>query len=208
MSECKNKYSIAVTYDCNWNCGFCIVDTHHQPKVTFEELKEKIDEVEPFSEVSLSGGEPGLLKQNELEYCIKTLKNKNCKINVNTNGTFFVNHKEYCDDIDFFYYHCSENLDIDKGILLDGVPLDKTEFMVVLTDENFKRLDWFIENYPNILFRVASADEAMVGGKKGTTLNTKNAIKVWKKHKDKITKDSVMYLLENCVSVNNEYKIK
>ena len=202
------SYSLMVTYDCNWNCGFCIVDTHNKPKVTSKELREKVDGIEPNSEVSLSGGEPGLLNKEDLEYCIRELKKKKCEITVNTNGTFFKNYPEYCDEIDAFYYHCTEDLDTSKGIMLDGVPINKTKFMMVLTDDNFERLEWFLDTYPNIRFEVASATKAIVNNKIGTSLSPKNAFFVWIKFKDRITKESMLYLLESCVIVNEKYEIK
>ena len=76
----ERNYCIMVTYDCNWDCSFCITDTHSKPKVKREDLKKKINDVVPNSEVSLSGGEPGLLPKKDMEWCIEILKEKNVKL--------------------------------------------------------------------------------------------------------------------------------
>lgn len=204
----EHNYCIMVTFDCNWDCSFCITDTHSQPTVTFEMLKEKIDEVLPNSEVSLSGGEPALLSKESLSYCIAELKKKNCEITVNTNGLFFIRHPEFINDIDYFYYHCTEDLDITKGINLKNVPFGKTEFMMVLTDDNFNNLEWFLDEYPEIEFKVTSADQTFVKGTMGTKLSKMNGIRVWHKFKDRISADSMMFLLERCKIVNDDLERK
>ncbi len=171
-------------------------------------LKEKLDEVKPNSEVSLSGGEPALLAKESLDYAIKILKQKECEITVNTNGLFFTKCAEYIPDIDYFYYHCTEDLDTSKGINLTNVPFEKTEFMMVLTDDNHKNLEWFLDEYPEIEFKVTSADQTTVRGKAGTKLSKLNAIKVWHKFKDRISPDSMMFLLERCKLVNGDLERK
>jgi len=195
-------YSILLTYKCNWFCNFCNVDTHNQPEPDFDNIKDIIESIPEGAEVSISGGEPGLLSREKMEYCIDKLRTKNAIINVNTNGTFFSNFGDLIEQIDSIYYHCSEDLDIKKGInLYNNIDYTKTEFMLTVTDDNFHNLGWFIESYPDILFKIQGADQHIVNGKPGTKLSNKNAIKIMIDYKDKVDKDSYMYLLGKCKDI-------
>lgn len=198
----QHNYCLIVTYDCNWDCSFCITDTHSQPTISFEKLKSKITEIRPHSDVSLSGGEPGLVSTEKMRYILDELKKKDCDISVNTNGLFFEKHPEFIKDVDYFYFHCTEDLDISKGINLEGVPFDKTGFMMVLTDDNHHNLEWFLDKYPDIEFKVTAADPTIVRGKIGTKLSKINGIRIWHKFKDRISSSSMIFLLEKCQTIN------
>ena len=55
----KKEYTIYFTCKCNWNCNYCIMDTHNiknEPK----NILENINNIEDNLFVSISGGEPGL----------------------------------------------------------------------------------------------------------------------------------------------------
>ena len=80
--------------------------------------------------------------------------------------------------------------------------------MMVLTDDNFKNLEWFLDEYPQIKFKVTSADQTTVKGKMGTKLSKMNGIRVWHKFKDRISQDSMMFLLEKCAIVNDDLERK
>lgn len=192
-----------VTYDCNWDCPFCITDTHTKSRVTLENLISKISAVEDRSIVSISGGEPGTLSENTLRYIISTLRDKNCSININTNGLFFKKYPEYVSQIDGFFYHCTENLDPDKGIVLyDSIDYNKTEFMMVLTDNNYHNLEWFINNY-DILFTLVAADRTTVKGQPGDSLSVINGMKICSKYKDRINRTSYLNLMERGMIVSD-----
>ena len=55
-------------------------------------MLHRVEAIEPNSEVTFSGGEPGILNRKQLELLIKILKDKNCVIDLLTNGLFFKRH--------------------------------------------------------------------------------------------------------------------
>ena len=71
---------------------------------------------------------------------------------MNTNGEFIRNHHEYLDNFQQIVYHCSQNLDVDDEIIaVDGVD---TRYMLVVNDDNFGKLEAFLESHPNIRFDI------------------------------------------------------
>jgi len=182
------NYSITISYKCNWNCKYCIVDTHNRKEPDFEIIKEKIESIVPGSFVSITGGEPGLVSSDKLRYVFNKLKLKKCFIHVITNGEFF-KLKEFINDVDQFAWHCTENLE-DKLILPD-IPYNKIEFMLVVTNESYNRLENYIGKYP-VIFNIRGAD---TNGKGGDFLSIKNGIYIFNKYKDKLTITSLMGLL-------------
>ena len=197
------RYSISITFKCDWDCSYCSADTHSRKSPSFEHIKEVVGEVKFGSEVSLTGGEPGFAQPKVLEYVIEELKAKGCTIVVNTNGAFFTRYPEYCEVVDSFFYHCSEDLDTSKEIYIPDSEYD-VDYMLVVTDENLPRLDHFMTNYPDITFLVTSADPAMVKGKMGSSLSRGNAIKIYRKYKDRLDKDCVLRLLESSEKLCDE----
>jgi len=205
MAEEESNYSIMVTYKCNWHCNYCITNTHEQPDISFYELKKKVDSIPPNERVSLSGGEPALLDKDSMYYAFYTLRDKGCIINVNTNGLFFEKYPELVPQCDNIYYHSTENLDKEKGIkLYDSIDYDKTDFMMVVTDKNMQNLEWFLDEYPDILFKIQGASESMVMGKMGDKLSKINGIRIYQKYKDRIHPESYIFLLEECRTVKNK----
>lgn len=190
------KYSLPVTYKCDWKCSYCSSDTHNQITPPFEVIKERIETIEDGSEVSLTGGEPGYAKMEVIDYAVTELRRKNCLITVNTNGAFFVRYPEYCDMVNDFFYHCSEDLDIETPIYIPDERY-KVDYMLVVTDENCSRLDYFIETYPNIKFLITKADATVIDGIVGPSLSVHNAIKIYNKHKANIDTD-FLRLFERC----------
>ena len=61
------NYELSTGWECNWKCDYCLVDTHSRPKKLFCEVYDEAVTFERNSSVTLSGGEPGLLKQIEIE---------------------------------------------------------------------------------------------------------------------------------------------
>ena len=137
--------------------------------------------------VAITGGEPGVASKEHLNYIYKVLKEKNCIIQVNTNGTFFKTQKELCKITDYFLYHCSENLS--EPIYIPDTQNYKIFYTLVITNNSYKRLENYIDKYP-IIFQIVGADK-----NSGEYLNFKNAIKIYQKYKFKITPDSFYGLL-------------
>ena len=82
------EHEVELTHECNWHCPYCAIHVHSLPPVSRSELEEKIKKVPPRSVVTLSGGEPGLLSRDDIDYVIMSLRDKKCILNLNTNGTF------------------------------------------------------------------------------------------------------------------------
>ncbi len=156
---------IDVTYTCDWSCDFCSRDLN-KPKIKIEDTLNKIRKFENGSDVTLSGGEPGLMNSEEMHQIINLLVEKNCIIYVATNGAFMRNHSDLMDKISMITYHCSEKLD--AVIERFDQYTDKIEYVVVVNDTNLPNLDNFLKinkdaNSPKI---------SLIGAKKGELRNT------------------------------------
>mgnify|MGYP000642054616 CR=1 FL=1 len=198
------NYCLMATYKCNWMCDYCITDTHNQNDITNEIILAKLNDIDNDSEVSISGGEPGLIPKERLDMIIASLRAKNCIINVNTNGRFFNKFPDYYNKIDNFYYHVSENMDINDNIIDVDDPDNKIEHMLVVTDNNMHNLDAFLRRYNQYEFTVNAAISVPVNDKAGTKLSKFNAIKIYQKYKDIIHKESALFLLEDCTIVRDK----
>lgn len=204
-----NSYTLYLTYKCNWFCDYCSEDTHNRNPVSFEEIQKKVKAIPVGGDVAITGGEPGVLKKEILTWVLTELKNKNCFINVNTNGTFFKRHPELCSISDSFLYHCSEHLEEDEIYIPEFVDKSKIEFLLVVTDSTMHRLGHYITSYPDIKFLLFGADRVDYGnGRSGAGLSRENGFKIYRKYKDKINPDSYMHLITTCREVNDIRKLK
>lgn len=205
----ENTYTLYVTYKCNWFCDYCSEDTHNRNEVTVEDIKRKLAAIPANSDVSITGGEPGVLKTEVLQMIFDDLQAKNCWINVNTNGTFFRRHQELCHIPNSFLYHCSEHLDDDEIYIPDFVDPTKIDFQLVITDDTYHRLDYYIEKYPNIKFLIFGADRVQYDKKRtGKGLSRENGFKIYQKYKDRIHPNSYIYLITTCREVNDMRKLQ
>ena len=191
------NYSLMSTYKCNWNCPYCVTNTHSQPDVTDEDILFKLNEIQPNSEVSLSGGEPGLVSKENIEIIFNNLLEKNCKISINTNGLFFKKYPEYDNLISYYLYHFSENLDLTKDHYIPEINKEKITFMLVVTNENYSRLDEFLEKYKDITFSIFAATKNKLEDER-YILSKKNSFEIYKKYKDRLDPDSIKNLLLTC----------
>lgn len=190
--DTSGVYTLYVTYKCNWRCNYCSEDTWNRPRV--DDLQSKIDLILPNSEVSITGGEPGLLPRDIMGDTIKQLVEKNCEININTNGKFFERF-DYLDRyVDSYLYHCSEQLLDEELIIYDN---KKIQYMLVITDDNMDRLEYYVSKYPEISFLVFGADNVI-----GKGLSRHNGIKVSQKFRGRIDDDSHIHLITSCWEVN------
>jgi organic radical activating enzyme len=146
------EVELALTYKCNWHCDYCISYTHSQPFLPFEEVLKRTKKIEPGTEVTFGGGEPGLLKRTQLEELIKILKEKNCPIDLLTNGLFFKRHMPLVHEFGKIHYHCVEYLP--GEIEFPDLNLKDVHYSLVVVDENFINgsIHNMIERYPHIKF--------------------------------------------------------
>jgi organic radical activating enzyme len=204
-----NSFTLYLTYKCNWFCDYCSEDTHNRNEVTVEDIQRKLSEIPANSDVAITGGEPGILSKDVLKMVFDDLTAKNCFINVNTNGLFFKRHPELCDIPQSFLYHCSEHLTEDELYIPNFIPREKIDFLLVVTDETYKRLDYYIEKYPNIKFLLFGADRVQYDNHRaGKGLSRTNGFKVYTKYKDRIHPDSYIHLITSCWEVNNIRKLQ
>lgn len=190
----EGTYTLYVTYKCNWRCDYCSEDTWNRPRV--DNLQEKLDSIHPNSDVSITGGEPGILPKDIMEDVINQLAEKNCIISVNTNGTFFKRFKYLDDKVDSYLYHCSEQLE-DEEIIIPDIDQSKIQYMLVITDDNMDRLEYYVSKYPKINFLVFGADNVI-----GKGLSRKNGFEISRKFRGRIDEDSHIHLITSCWEVN------
>jgi organic radical activating enzyme len=165
----EKEIELVVTWVCNWHCDYCCVDTHNRPTLTMDEVKAKLDKVIPGYNVTLSGGEVGSMKRKDIEYILDELEKKGCRPSINTNGLFIKRYRDLLPRFDTVLYHCSENLDLDEDIIID--PELNLQYLLIVTDTNFDKLEAFINKYPDIEFHLVAA--TMPEGINGVTLSAK-----------------------------------
>lgn len=151
----EKEIELVVTWVCNWFCDYCCVDTHNRPKLTMEEVKAKLDRVIPGYNVTLSGGEVGTMKRDDIEFILSELESKGCPVSINTNGLFIKRYRDLLPRFDTILYHCSEDLDINDDIIIDTEL--NLQYLLIVTDNNFNRLDAFLAKYPDIKFNLVAA---------------------------------------------------
>ena len=186
------EYDLFVTYSCNWNCDYCIVDTHNNYK-NIEDVYREIENIKVSSRVCILGGEPGMLSEEQVSKIIGDLQDKNCTLELMTNGLFLERYPQYIESFDYILYHCSEDLEDDIKIYYN----DNIEYQITVTDNNFKNIDSFFKQYPDIKFRVFGASKGPIN-KPGNFLSMKNKVKLAREYKDHITKESIIKILEAC----------
>jgi len=190
-------YCISVTFECNWDCNYCCVDTHNKVEPTQEFILDQARSVEPGSTVSLTGGEPGLISEDFLVKILAILQEKGCRIKVNTNGMFFRKFPQYLDQIYGFLYHASIDLR-NKVWLPKGYEDLNINYLIVVDDDSFPRLPTFLERNSHIEFTIRSADKCIVHGKPGSALSPSNRIKLYTQFKHLIDEEDLPNLFSRC----------
>ena len=115
------------------------------------------------------------------------LKNKNCQPSVNTNGTFIRKYRDLCFEMECILYHCSENIDSNDALIFDN-ELD-IEYLLIVTDNNFHRLEDFLNKDPDTTFNLVAATNPK--GVDGPTLSAKNKHEMIKRFYKRMTKESI-----------------
>lgn len=174
----QKTYSIPVTYACNWTCPYCIVDTHNRT-IDFADVMQKVSSVEPGSNVYLTGGEPGMLKRAQLMEVVNALRSKQCDINVVTNG-LLLRHTDLISSFKTITYHCSMNLDLADEIT--KIEHDAVQYLVVITDQNYDKLDAFLEKHSDIKFMLSPGELVTVNGNPGNAITRRNVTSLLRKY--------------------------
>lgn len=174
------EVELPLTNKCNWHCDYCVADIHNQPELPYEEVLRRVNAIEPGTEVTFGGGEPGLLKREQLEELIKILKDKGCVIDLLTNGLFFRRHMELAQEFGKIHYHCVEYLP--DEIEFPNLPFEHVFYALVVTNTNFLdgSIHTMISKYPHIKFLLLPD----VRSQKKINLNL--MMEFFKEHGDKI----------------------
>lgn len=188
------KYAMTLTYLCNWNCDYCAVrnSVDWKPVVTREDVLKKISCIENGSDVTLFGGEPGMLPKHQLVEYIDILKSKKCRLFLETNGLFIRNYPELLPEFKHVMYHCSMNLDEDDKIdIVDDV---ETTYMLIVHDENIDRLSRFLEMHqePEKFYIV---EATYPHEKTGPTLSKTNKNRLLTRFFKRMTRDAIKRLI-------------
>jgi organic radical activating enzyme len=183
----EKEIELVVTWVCNWHCAYCCVDTHNRPKMTMDDVKLKLDKVTEDYNVTLSGGEVGSMKRDDILYILDALAAKNCRVSINTNGLFIKRYRDLCDRFDTILYHCSEDINLEDDIIID--PTLDLQYLLIVTDDNFERLGLFLEKYADIKFNLVAATNPL--GINGPTLSTQLKHKMLTLYHHRMTTDSI-----------------
>lgn len=195
----KNKeYTVRLTYSCNKNCTYCpILNSIEKDNFVYERdaynlLMTRIPE---FSDVTISGGEPGLIKYpKELELCLQKLLEKQCNLYLETNGLFI---KKYPFMLPYFkevLFHCSSDLDDNDIDIINKIDYRNFRFLLIVHDSNIDKLETYLLRHRNIKFDVIEATYPYEIT--GPTLSTKNKSYILSKLNRFLTKESIIRLIK------------
>lgn len=182
--EKDKEIELVITWVCQWHCEYCCVDTHNRPKLSFDEVKKKLEKVIPGYLVTLSGGEPGSLKREQIEFILNELEKKGCELSINTNGLFIKKYPDLLDRFSIILYHCSQDIDVDDEIIID----DRLEYQLIVTDNNFHKLGAFLEKHSNLTFHLVPASNPE--NISGPELSLENKHEMLKLYHSRMTHDS------------------
>lgn len=114
----------------------------------------KVKSIPNHSYVTLSGGEPGMIDRSYVLEIMQILTDKSCIVNLNTNGLFLKRYLDIADAFNSIVYHCSE--DLDKRIETFKTRCE-LRYMIVVTDDNFHRLNTFLTYHNDVKFDIVPA---------------------------------------------------
>jgi len=188
------NYELSVTFKCNWNCDYCISNTHSQSEKVLESVLDEIRNLpDDVKSVTISGGEPGMLSKDNLGTIISMLKERDLRIDLMTNGLFFKNHPEFLQDLDEIFYHVVEDLSSKKDFKLYANIMNKDNryYVLVAINESLKNIQYYIDNYPEIKFLI-------LGDYRGSNMiKIKEFLKFISYNKDRINKRTLIEFNRN-----------
>ena len=156
----NSKITILVTEKCNNKCYHCDIPTIKSPKnFTVSNLEKVKNLLSNYKNIVITGGEPGILSRNHLDYLFSALPDK---VEVNTNGLFIKKgyFMKYYSRISRLQYHPVVELTEEiKVPLIDS----KIYYHLPITSKNVTQINDFLIKYPNINFELAMYDSKVPG---------------------------------------------
>lgn len=180
----EREIELVVTWVCNWHCEYCCVDTHNRDTLTMDMVKDKLKQIPRGYNVTISGGEPGALKRQDLEYIIEYLENINCVPSINTNGTFLRKYPDLIERFDTILYHCSEDINVNDKVLEGDY-----DYLLIVTDNNFHKLGDFLDKHKDKTFSLVAATNP--DNIFNPTLSLENKHKMLKLYHKRMTTESI-----------------
>jgi len=184
------RYNLNVTNKCNWNCSYCITDVHNMKKRPLISIIEDIRSLEDGCEITLSGGEPGLLSEEDILSIFKELDSKKINnVDLTTNGKFIENYPHLLDKFSTIHYHCVESLRDEIEFFGDY------DYTIIVTEEEFPLLEDFLKKYPEIQFSI-------IGARLYNPITMKTKLSMIRKYKSRMTQRSISENLEEeCLQI-------
>lgn len=189
------EFAFMVSCKCDWHCQYCAVNNSHDRRdaLPLEVVLTNARKVEPWSVVTLFGGEPGLAERALLEQCIAILESKHCKIYLETNGLFIQRYPDLLEHFHEVLYHCSEDLAEEDQILVST--FKRIRYLIIVHDKNINRLQSFLEKHKDIKFDFIEATYPYPEEMNGPRLSSKNKKIVVEKFAARMTTESLYRLL-------------
>ena len=191
MLNIKNEIELIVIHECNWRCPYCSEQTYDKSTLPISDVFDKISTIPINSNVTLSGGEVGLLSLGVIYKIMWELIDKGCVLNLNTNGLFISKYPHLLRYFSYILYHCSEDLYEDIKFYDYG----NDYHSLVITDDNFPRFNEITRKYPNIKWNVIPSSVGDYGGI--SILSRDNKRLLLKKYSSHLTDDSKHRLIKD-----------
>ena len=200
-------FEIEITYKCNWNCGYCCVQTHTKRALPNEKILNNLKESSNNfidlngGTLTISGGEPSLADPELIREIYNLSKEHNFQLSLNTNGRIFYPNiypifKDMLKDIEI-NWHVSEKCDWSDKInwILSLIEKDslKVQPMLVVTNTNIINLDTFMINWPkDIKILIVPASNPYTGK---IYLDIEHQKSIYNKYKKYLTQESKLRLI-------------
>ena len=139
---------------CNWNCSYC--NNTNNEISPIKEVKYYIDKLQKYNpniQISISGGEPGLLDFNYLDELFNQCINP---IEVATNGIFLKNkyHIKFKDKISNISYHVIQEINKDKKIKIEDSNGMDVNHIIIVHKKNLLNIVLFMKINNKIKFTI------------------------------------------------------
>lgn len=194
-SKTKREFALMLTHECNWHCKYCAVNNQHDRGLCISEssILSKLARIPPKSAVTLFGGEPGLADRVLVEKCISILEAKQCKLYLETNGTFMWRYPDLLVHFHEVLYHCSQDLDEDDQIVQTS--FSRVRYLVVVHDDNINKLQKFLDLHEDIKFDIIEATYPYPDEMDGPRLSRESKRRLVSDFASRMTAESLYRLL-------------
>lgn len=182
-------YAINLTNKCNWDCSYCISDTHNAKERPIDIVLAEMSQIKKGSTFSLCGGEPGMLSEEDMDKVFDKARERDLlPLDVLTNGLFLKKHSKHLKDVESIHYHCAESLkdDIFEYDIPSHISMDYT---VIISGSEYKLLDAFMERHMH-LFKGKYEKISLIPAILYDELSKINYIRVMSKYKHLLSERS------------------